>query len=107
LLHFLLLLRVPLLQLICLLLVALLDLLPAGFIRILSGELRVLFILLLLKFLPVFLLLRVQLFLLLLIFLVELGVAGVWRSGTLGARQLVRVDRGWRSRDVVCPARIL
>ncbi len=55
----LLLLGVLLRQLLCLLLVTLLDLLPPGFICILSCKLLVLPVLLLLKFLPVSFLLRV------------------------------------------------
>jgi hypothetical protein len=55
----LLLLGVPLLQLLCLLLVPLFDLLLPGFIGILSCELLVFLLLRLLKFLPVSFLLRV------------------------------------------------
>jgi hypothetical protein len=69
-LQLLLLLGVPLHHLLCLLLMPLLDLLPPGFVRALSCELLMFPFLLLLKFLPFFFLLRKQLFLLFLVFLV-------------------------------------
>jgi len=104
LLQLLLLLRVPLHHLLCLLLVPLLDLLPSAVICMLSCELLVLFFLLLLKFLALSVLLRIQLFLLLLVFSVLLRVPRVWRSGTLGTRNLVRMHRASAPRGVVLRA---
>ena len=101
LLQLLLLLRVPLHHLLCLLLVPLLDLLPSAFIGMLSCELLVLFFLLLLKFLPLSVLLRMKLFLLLLVFSVLLRIPRIWRRWTLGARNLVRVNRASATRGVV------
>jgi hypothetical protein len=88
----LLLLGVLLHHLLRLLLMALLDLLLPGFIGILSCELLVFAFLLLLKFLPVFLLLCVHRFLLFLVFLVLLGVPQVGRSRALNRRKLVGMD---------------
>ncbi len=97
----LLLLGVSLLQLLRLLLVPLLDLLPSAIIRMLSGELLMFFFLLLLKFLPLSVLLRMKLFLLLLVFSVLLRIPRIWRRWTLGARNLVRVNRASATRGVV------
>ena len=91
----LLLLGMPLLHLLGLLLMALLDLLLAACVGILSCESLVFFFLPLLKFLPVFLLLRVHFLLLLLIFLFLLGVTGI-RGGAFHRRQVVRMNRAPR-----------
>src|SRR5207302_4589480 len=92
LLNFLLFLRMALLHLLRLLLMALLDLLLSRFRGVLFCESLVLFFLLAFKFLPVLLLLRVQLFLLLLIFAVLFRVSRVWRSRPLERRKITRVD---------------
>ena len=101
----LLLLGVLLLQLLCLLLMPLLDLLLLGFIGIPSPELLVFLFLLLLQFLPFFVLLREQLFLLLLVFSVLLGVACIRRAGALHRRKLVRMHRA-RATSIVSWRRI-
>ena len=54
-------------------------------------QLLMLLVLLRLQFLPFLVLLRGKLVLLLLVFLVQLGVAGVRRSGPLGRRKIFRV----------------
>jgi len=89
----LLLLGMPLLQLLRLLLMPLFHLLLPAFIRILSCELPVFLVLLLLQFLPVLFLLRKQLFLLLLIFSVLLGIPCIWRTGPWNWRQFLRMHR--------------
>ncbi len=103
----LLLLGVPLLQLLCLLLMPLFHLLLPGFIRILSCELLVFLFLLLLQCLPFFLLLREQLFLLFLVFVVQLGIPGIWRTGALSRRKLVRMYRGSATRIIIPRPRIM
>jgi len=93
-----------------LLLMALLDLLLPGFIGILSCQLLVFAFLLLLKFLPVFLLLRVHLFLLFPIFLILFRVSCVRSRGALHRRKVVGMDsasgivfgRGVVSPSVAC-----
>src|SRR5438270_10153363 len=71
---------------------ALLDLLPASLVGVLFCKSLVFFVLLLLKFLPVFLLLRIHLLLLLLVFLILLRVAGVWRPWTLQRRKVIGMN---------------
>lgn len=83
------LLRVPLDHLLRLLRMPLLHLLFLGRAGVLIS--RVFLLLPLLKLLPVLLLLSRQLILLLLIFLVELRVAGVWTRHVLERRQFLRV----------------
>jgi hypothetical protein len=80
-LQLLLLLRVSLLQLLRLLLMPLLQLLRSGFISVPLLHLLVLLLLLLLEFLVFLILPGDQLFLLLLVFLVPLGIPRVRRSG--------------------------
>ena len=87
-----------LLQLLGLLLVLLFHLLRSSVVRLLFRQLLVLLILLLLKFLPFLVLLRSQLCLLLLVFLVELRVPRIWRRRTLRWRKILRVDRRSRRR---------
>lgn len=95
----LLLLNVFLLQLLCLLLMLLLYLLILRFVHLLLLHPLVFFVLVLLKFLPVFVLLGAQLGLLLLILLVGLCIPGVrsfWAFGRrqfLGMNSCVRVRR--------------
>src|SRR5438270_676036 len=71
---------------------ALLDLLPASLVGVLFCKSLVFFVLLLLKFLPVFLLLRIHLLLLLLVFLILLRVARVWRRWTLQRRKVIGMN---------------
>src|SRR6202043_1437584 len=80
---------------------SLFDLLLPGFVCILFCELLMVPFLLLLKSLPIFLLLRKQLFLLFLVFLVLLRIAGVWRTGTLHWRQLAGMHRVSTTRGIV------
>ena len=96
LLNFLLFLRMALLHLLRLLLMALLDLLPSRFRGVLFCESLVLFFLLAFKFLPVLLFLRVQFFLLLLVFAVLFGVRRVRRSRPLERWKVTRVDGATR-----------
>src|SRR5579872_3252232 len=84
---------------------ALLDLLPASLVGILFCKSLVFFVLLLLKFLPVFLLLRVHLFLLFLVFPLLFRVRCVWRRWTLQRRKVIGVDSA--SRVVVLGRRIV
>ena len=70
---------------------ALLDLLLSVRVRRLFFQLLVFLVLLLLEFLPLLLLLGVHLFLLLLLFSVEVGISGVGRSWTLNRREFVRM----------------
>ena len=93
LLQLLLLLGVFLRQLLSLLLMPLLHLLCSVIIGFLFRQLLVLLVLLLLKFLPFLVLLRGQLVLLLLVFLVELGVSGIGSSSARGRREFFRVNR--------------
>src|SRR5438874_4055322 len=85
----------------------LLELLPASFVGVLFCESLVFFFLLLLQLLPLFLLLRVHLFLLFLIFLILLSVTRVWRRGALHRRQVVWMDSASsivvRGRRIVSP----
>ena len=67
-----------------LLLVLLFELLRPLIAGFLLRQLLVFLVLLLLQFLPFLVLLRGKLILLLLVFLVQLGIAGVRRSGPLG-----------------------
>jgi hypothetical protein len=86
LLQLLLLLLMPLLQLLGLLLVSLLHLLLSRFIGMLLGQALMFLILLLLEFLPLLFLLSEYLFLLLLVFPVQLWVACVWSAGSIRSR---------------------
>ena len=79
LLHLLLLCCVPLLQLLRLLLVLLLQLLSFSLVRFLLRYLLMFLVLFLLQFLPFFVLLRSQLCLLLLVFLVQLRIPRIRR----------------------------
>jgi hypothetical protein len=80
LLQVLLLLYLTLLHLLGLLLVPLLELLRFGRIEGLSGQILVVDLVLLLKFLALLILCGVKLLLLLLVFLIQAGVSSVWRS---------------------------
>ena len=91
------------LQLLCLLLMPLFHLLLPAFIRVLSCELLMFFLLPLLKVLPVLVLPREQLLLLFLIFLVLLGIPCIWRTWPRNRRQLVRVHRTRSTRIVPRP----
>ena len=86
--------RVPLLQLLSLLLMTLFHLLVSVVIRLLSGGLLVFPVLLALEFLAFFILLGLQLVLLLLVFFIELCIAGVGSRRALAARDVVRMDYG-------------
>ena len=92
LLQLLLLLHMLLLQLLCLLRVLLFYLLLPGVIRALFRHLLMFLVLLLLEFLAVLLLLRHQLFLLLLVFLICLWIARVWRRWMLHCGKFVRMN---------------
>ena len=94
LLYSLLLLYVPLLQLCRLLLVTLLHALFCSVIGILLRQLLVLLILPLLQLLPFLILFGIHLFLLLLIFLVELRIARVRRGRPFVPRQIAGVYYG-------------
>jgi hypothetical protein len=94
LLHSLLLLHMPLLQLLGLLLVPLLDLLPSGWVGLLAFHPLVFPIVFLLKFLPLFFLLCVDFSLLLLVFPVVVGIAGLRGSGTLQRRKVSGMQSG-------------
>ena len=100
-LHLLHLLRVSLLHLLGLLLVFLLHLLSSCWISLLSRQLPMFLVLLLLKFLPILILPRYQLFLLVLVFLVLLCVPRLRSSGALDRRQVLGMGRkgGARSRS--------
>lgn len=94
-LHPLLLLCLPLLQLLSLLLVPLLSLLLPGVVGIALHQLLVIFLLLLLKFLASLILLLLKFLILLLISLVHLRIACIRRTGTFHRRQFVGViERG-------------
>jgi len=101
LLHLLHLLRVSLRQLLRLLLVLLLHLLRSCWAGVLLRQLLVFLVLLRLEILPFLGLLRNYVLLLLLVFLVELWVPRVGRSGTLDRWQLIRMgcNVGARSRS--------
>ncbi len=101
----LLLLGVSLLHPLRLLLMLLLNLLPARFVCIPLRRPLVLLCLLLLKFLMLLLLLVVELLLLLLHFLVAAGIPAIRRSRARVRRQLVRVNRRRRTRCMVAGAR--
>ena len=100
-LHLLCLLRVPLRQLLRLLLVLLFHLLRSCWTGVLLRQLLMLRLLLLLEILSFLVLLRDYVLLLLLVFLVELWVPRVGRSGALDGWQLIRMgcDVGARSRS--------
>jgi len=85
------LLLVSLLQLLRLLLVLLFHLLPLRVIHVLFIHLHVFLILSLLEFVSLLLLLRDLFFLLLLIFSVQLRVAGIW-SAPSHSRKLTRMN---------------
>ena len=89
--------------LLSLLLVPLLHLLLGGIISISFRELLMFFLLLLLKLLVLFFLPRVQLFLVLLIFLVGFRISAVRRRGALVRRQLIGMC-GIRSRNICSTA---
>jgi hypothetical protein len=61
----------------------------------------VVLVLLLLKFLPLLILLRTELCLLLLVFLIELGIPRIGRSGPFGWGKILDVDRRVRARGTV------
>src|SRR5579859_6029109 len=86
-----------LLQLLRLLLVPLLHLLLSALVSLLLFHTLMFLILLLLKFLPLLFLLREKLLLLLLVFPVLLGIAGLRRSGTLKWWKIFGMDRVGRS----------
>lgn len=92
LLQLLLLLGMPLHQLLCLLLVLPLHLLLFCVISLLLSQPLMVALLLLLEFLPFLILFCTQLFLLLLVFLVELGVPGVGSRRACGRWKFARVD---------------
>ena len=94
LLHLLHLLRVPLLHPLCLLLVLLFYLLHFRWSSLLFHQLLMLLVLLLLEFLPILTLRRDGLFLLLLVFLIQLRVPRLGRGGASDGRQLFRMDCG-------------
>ena len=94
LLHVLLLLGVTLLQLLGLLLVALLDLLPSCFIGILLSEALVILLLSLKELLMILFLFGVKSVLPMLVFLVELGIAGVRRRRPVVRGDFLRVTEG-------------
>jgi hypothetical protein len=83
-----------LLQLLGLLLVPLFRLLPSGCVSILLLHSLVLLHLFLLELLPLLLLLREELFLLLLVFSVAVGVPTVGGSWVLNRGQVFRMDGG-------------
>ena len=83
----------PLLQLLCLLLMLLLERLVPGFIRLLLLIPLMFLFLLLLELLTLLVLLLGHLFLLLLVFLIELGVAGIWSGRFFVRRHVLRMDR--------------
>ena len=89
----LLLLYVALLHLLGLLLVSLLKLLRSCRIEGLFGQILVFDLVLLLKFLALLILCGVELLLLLLVSLIQGGIARVWRSGPRQRRKLVGMDR--------------
>src|ERR1700687_3753943 len=94
----------PLLQLLRLLLVPLLYLLLSRIISMLLGQALMFLILLLLEFLPFLFLLREYLFLLLLVFLVQLRVACTKSAGSRRGRKVARMDgRAGSSNVVVVP----
>jgi hypothetical protein len=101
--------RVSLFQLLCLLLMPLLYLLLSRFITSLSREPLVVLLLPLLEFLVFLFLLRVELFLLLLVFLVLSNVSRAWRNGPWMRWKVLRVDCIRGARDAVfwsCDRRI-
>ena len=83
-----------LLQLLSLLLMLLLQLLRPGCISILFGGLLVFLVLLLLELLPFLFLLRAELVLLLLVFLVQLCIPGTWQGWALDRRKIPGMHRG-------------
>jgi hypothetical protein len=84
-----------------LLLVLLLHLLLCRFTGVLLRQPLMFLLLLLLEFLPFLFLLREYLFLLLLVFLVQLRVACVWGAGALRGRKVLRMDGRAGSRSIV------
>jgi len=92
---------VSLLQLLRLSLVSLLHLLRFGFIRLMFRDLLMLLVLLLLEFLPFLVLLRDQLILLFLIFLVRLRIPRFSSWGAFDGRQVLGMNGnvGARSRS--------
>ena len=86
---------VALLELLGLLRMALFHLLLLGIVAITLGQLLVIFFLLFLQFLAIFVLLIDQLLLLLFVFAVEFGIAGIGRGWACDGRQVLGV------RDIV------
>ena len=93
LLHGLLLLDVPLLQLLCLLLMLLFYLLHSGVVRVLLGEALVILVLFLLKLLPLLSLPGHELSLLLLVFPIHLRISRGCRRGMFEGWKVFRVNQ--------------